>query len=79
VADWVRRPARLSVPRWALPARARLSAVRSAAWVGFAVGNSMQNNENAQTQTQGQIQQQQQQLEQQRQQIQQLKQQQQTE
>jgi uncharacterized protein YcfJ len=46
---------------------------------GFAVGNSMQNNEVQQQQTQNQIQQQQQELEQQRQQIQQLKQQQETE
>jgi len=49
------------------------------AGTGYVISNSMQNNENAQAQTQGQIQQQQQELEQQRQQIEQLKQQQQTE
>jgi uncharacterized protein YcfJ len=46
---------------------------------GALVGNSMQNQENATTQTQGQIQQQQQEIENQRQQIEQLKQQQETE
>ena len=40
---------------------------------GFAVGNSMQNQENANAQTQHQVQQQQQEIESQRQQIQQLK------
>ncbi len=46
---------------------------------GYAVGNEMQNNENANKQTQQQIQSQQQQIEQQREQIQQLQQQNETE
>jgi uncharacterized protein YcfJ len=46
---------------------------------GYAVGNSMQNQENQQQQTQSQIEQQQQEIEQQRRELEQMKQQQQTE
>src|SRR5713101_12298 len=56
-----------------------IGAAVGAPGAGFAIGNSMQNQEAANQQTQSQVQQQQQEIEQQRQQIQQLKGQQETE
>jgi hypothetical protein len=58
--------------RWDIRSPARLSAVRLGAGTGFAVGNSMQNQQASTQQQQGQIQNQQQELESQRRQIQQL-------